>query len=187
MQLSIIILLSNFKRTSLWNLFLLSSFIPWLCWLIDHALQEPTMQEQTKDNPFSCVRCKLQSLLQDDQRPQNVPASQLQPVQCSYLTSIINAALLKTHMLVHSGEKPYVCARCNFSCTTTGHLKTHMLTHSGEKPFSCKQWTFSCATNGNLKTHWLTHSGEEPFSCTQCEYSGTSQQLLTSNDISSYI
>ena len=32
----------------------------------------------------------------------------------------------------HSGEKPFKCSHCNFSCTTAGNLKTHKLTHSGD-------------------------------------------------------
>ena len=84
-----------------------------------------------------------------------------------------SASKLKRHMLVHSGEKPFVCTQCSYSCTTAGSLKRHMLKHSGEKPFSCKQCNFSCTRTGALKTHMLTHSGEKPFGCTQCNYSST--------------
>ena len=47
-------------------------------------------------------------------------------------------------MLTHSGENPFICTQCNYSCKTAGQLKNHTLTHSGEKPFSCKQCKYSC-------------------------------------------
>ena len=71
----------------------------------------------------------------------------------------------------HSGEKPYSCKQCEYSCTTASDLKKHLLTHSGEKPFCCTQCTYSCTTSGHLQQHMTTHSGEKHFSCDQCNYS----------------
>ena len=91
---------------------------------------------------------------------------------------------LKMHMMVHSGEKPFVCKQCNYSCTTASILKRHMLTHSGEKPFVCTQCSYSSTTAGNLKAHLLTHSGEKPFSCTKCNYCCTTAGSLKTHLLS---
>ena len=74
-------------------------------------------------------------------------------------------------MLTHSGEKPFVCTQCNYSCTTAGSLKQHMQTHSGEKSFNCTQCNYSGTQASDLKKHMRTHSGEKPFMCEQCNYS----------------
>ena len=81
-------------------------------------------------------------------------------------------------MRIHSGENPFSCTQCNYSCKKTGNLKTHMLTHSGGNPFSCTQCDYSCKQSSSLKKHILIHSGEKPFKCDQCNYSCTESGSL---------
>ena len=69
--------------------------------------------------------------------------------QCNYSTARLSS--LKSHKLIHSGEKPFACSQCKYSCTTAGNLKRHLLIHSGENPFKCRQCNYSCKTAGNLK------------------------------------
>ena len=62
---------------------------------------------------------------------------------------------LRTRMLTHSGQKPFPCNQCSYTCKRADHLKKHMLTHSKGKPFNCSQ------RNYNLKKHMLTQTGEK--------------------------
>ena len=79
--------------------------------------------------------------------------------QCGYQAN--SASKLKSHMLVHSGEKPFICKQCNYSFTQAGNLKRHMLTHAGVKAFNCKQCNYSSTQAGDLKRHIRTHSGKK--------------------------
>ena len=88
--------------------------------------------------------------------------------QCNF--SCTTAGYLKTHLLIHSGEKPFSCSQCEYSCTTSSHLKRHMMIHSGDNPFSCIQCNYSCTTASHLRSQMMTHSGEKRFSCTQCDF-----------------
>ena len=84
---------------------------------------------------------------------------------------LTHASRLKRHRLKHTGEKPFKCDQCNYSCTQAGDLKIHKRKYTGEKPFNCDQCDYSCTRPECLKVHKRNHTGEKPFKCDQCSYS----------------
>ena len=75
---------------------------------------------------------------------------------------------LKTHMLIHMGQKPYTCTLCEKQFIELTNLKTHMLVHTGEKPYSCEVCGKEFTQQSNLKSHKRVHTGERPFNCKIC-------------------
>lgn len=64
----------------------------------------------------------------------------------------------------------YACDDCGKSFTQKSSLKTHMLIHSNEKPHKCTECGRRCRTKGNLMSHMQAHkvANAVPIKCTVC-------------------
>ncbi|KAK7066905.1 hypothetical protein SK128_004466 [Halocaridina rubra] len=86
--------------------------------------------------------------------------------QCAIcLKEFSRKSTCKSHMKLHTGERPHECVTCGMTFASKSNLNTHILTHTYQKCTVCGK-TFT--SKPLLKSHMVMHSSERPHECDLC-------------------
>src|SRR6218665_176772 len=155
------------------------------------------------ERPFPCNKCNKSFKFKSDLGRHIAYHNKVERgegIVCNICKSLyVNRHVLKQHMMIHTGEKPFKCTLCDKQfrlktnlryhvdnhngkkrhlkelCTLCGkslyssYMPTHMRMHSGEKPFECSICFKSFPKKSNLEGHMRSHTGEKPFACSGCD------------------
>lgn len=72
---------------------------------------------------------------------------------------------LKTHNLIHTNTKRFICSYCGVSFRQLYHLSEHINAHTNSKPYQCKICNKRFNRHHILSAHQRVHTGEKPFVC----------------------
>jgi uncharacterized Zn-finger protein len=111
-------------------------------------------------------------------------------IQCEVCSKILQAKNLKTHMLIHSGEKPFKCKTCNREFRHQSSLANHINQHLEVKPFMCKHCKKPMTSERSLKLHIEFHCPwnavkRQPENRQLCEF--CSKTFVTKSILSRHI
>ncbi|KAJ2943457.1 hypothetical protein O0L34_g12264 [Tuta absoluta] len=138
---------------------------------VEKVPERRSSHEAGNNSDFQCQRCQRSfpysiNLLRH-QKYCTGPVSLTCPICCQ---TFRKKKFLKSHMTVHSTEKPYECELCGkqFKHSSAAALHRRRHTEPPKKQFPCSICDKSFSVINALEIHMRSHTNEKPFTCAVC-------------------
>ncbi|KAE8746853.1 hypothetical protein FOCC_FOCC006412 [Frankliniella occidentalis] len=83
--------------------------------------------------------------------------------------------------IVHKGQKPFSCPKCDDVFQARAQLKAHLKVHDSVSSFICGVCSEAFPSRSSLKSHEASHANEKLFSCEHCDRCFSRKYLLTAH------
>lgn len=82
---------------------------------------------------------------------------------------------------IASSQNVFACPwpGCSRFFSRAYNLRSHYLIHTGSKPYICEYCGLSFARNHDMRRHLRVHSGDKPYACPNCDKGFSRQDALT--------
>lgn len=86
----------------------------------------------------------------------------------------------KEHTYTHAKEKPYLCTNvgCGKGYSRSAVLARHLIIHTGQQPYVCEICKKGFNHMTSLTRHYFVYTKEKPYSCEFCQHSFTQKAYL---------
>ncbi|XP_044740564.1 gastrula zinc finger protein XlCGF8.2DB-like [Chrysoperla carnea] len=142
-------------------------------------LQMHVSNQHSTVRPFQCKVCEKQFSTKRELRVHNLlHTEQFRCTWCGHV--FVARGKLERHIRTHTGERPYVCVKCDKAFSDKRNLDAHILTlHDNtdstnlslsmkKKPFECTKCHKTFRSKSHLNEHLQVHTMDQPFICEQC-------------------